>query len=179
MKILKKILIGLVVIIVLALVAALFLKKDYSVVREVTINKPKQEVFDYIKLLKSQDNFSVWNMADPNMKREFKGTDGTVGCISAWDSQMKNVGKGEQEIKNITEGERIDFELRFKKPFEATDNAYFTTTASSENQTKVQWGFFGKMPYPMSLMLTCMDMDKMLGPDLEKGLTNLKAVLEK
>lgn len=31
----------------------------------------------------------------------------------------------------------------------------------------------------MNLMLLFMDMDKMLGPDLEKGLEKLKIVLEK
>jgi hypothetical protein len=34
-------------------------------------------------------------MMDPNAKMEYKGTDGTVGFISAWDSKIKYVGKGE------------------------------------------------------------------------------------
>ena len=179
MKILK--IIGLVIvgIIALVLITALFVKKEYAVKREVVIEKPKQEVFDYIKALKNQDNFSVWAMKDPNMKKEFKGTDGTVGFVSAWDSQMKDVGKGEQEIKAIKEGERLDFELRFIKPFEAKDHAYMLTEAVDSNQTKVVWGFDGKMAYPMNLMLLCMNMDEMLGKDLQGGLNNLKGVLEK
>jgi hypothetical protein len=178
MKILKFILIGLAGIIALVLIVAAFVKKDYAVVREITINKPKQEVFDYIRFLKNQDNYSKWAMMDPNMKKEFKGTDGTVGFTSAWDSQEKNVGAGEQEIKKITDGERIDFELRFKRPFEATDYA-FMSTEPVDSQTKVKWGFNGTMKYPMNLMLLCMDMDKMLGKDLDTGLSNLKNVLEK
>jgi hypothetical protein len=43
----------------------------------------------------------------------------------------------------------------------------------------VLWGFKGKMPYPMNLMLLCMNMDKMLGKDLGTGLQNLKSTLEK
>jgi hypothetical protein len=35
------------------------------------------------------------------------------------------------------------------------------------------------MAYPMNLMLVFMDMDAMLGKDLQTGLNNLKAVLEK
>ncbi len=178
MKILKKILIGILGLVALVLIVALFVKKEYAVVREITINKAKQEVFDYLKFLKNQDNFSVWAQRDSNMKKEFKGTDGTVGFVSAWDGN-KEVGKGEQEIKKITEGERLDFELRFIEPFEAKDNAYMTTEAVDTVHTKVTWGFDGKMNYPMNLMLVFMDMDKMLGPDLEKGLTNLKGVLEK
>ena len=179
MKIVKVILIGLVSLLALVLIVAIFLKKEYAVEREITINKPKAEVFEYVKLLKNQDNFSVWAMRDPNMKKEFKGTDGTVGFTSAWDSDMKHVGKGEQEIKKITEGERIDYELRFIKPFEATDNAYLSFASADSTQTQVKWGFDGKMKYPMNIMLVFMDMDKMLGSDLETGLQNLKAVLEK
>lgn len=179
MKIIKKILIAVVIIIAIPLIVALFTKKEYAVEREVIINKPKQEVFDYIKFVKNQDNYSVWAKMDPAMKKEYKGTDGTVGFISAWDSQIKDVGKGEQEIMKISDGERLDFELRFKVPFEATDNAYMTTKTIAENQTKVKWGFEGKMNYPMNFMLLFMDMEKMLGTDLAIGLTNLKQVLEK
>lgn len=52
---------------------------------------------------------------DPNMKKDFRGTDGTVGFVYAWDGNKK-AGKGEQEIKKITEGERVDVEVRFEKP---------------------------------------------------------------
>ena len=179
MKILKNILIALVAIVGILLITALFTNKEYAVFREITINKPKTEVFDYIKLLKNQDNYSIWAKMDANMKKEYKGTDGTVGFVASWDSEMKDVGKGEQEIKKITEGERLDFELRFLKPFKATDNAYMTTEATADNQTKVKWGFDGKMNYPMNLMLLFCDMDKMLGKDLATGLQNLKTTLEK
>jgi uncharacterized protein YndB with AHSA1/START domain len=178
MKVVKKILIGLLGIVAILLITGLFLKKDYAVHREIVINKPKQEVFDYIKLLKNQDNFSLWAMTDPKMKKTYSGTDGTVGFVSAWDSQNKDVGKGEQEIKKITEGERIDFELRFIKPFESTEKAYMTTEAVSPTQTKVIWGFDGHMAYPMNLMLLFMDFDQMLGDQLKTGLDNLKVKLE-
>ncbi|HLT86261.1 MAG TPA: SRPBCC family protein [Sphingobacterium sp.] len=178
MKIVKKILIVLAIIIAIPLIIALFVKKDYAVQREVTIDKPKQEVFDYIKYLKNQDNYSKWNKIDPEMKKSYKGTDGTVGFISRWESNKKEVGWGEQEIKKITEGERIDFELRFIKPFEATEPAYMTTEAVNENQTKVVWGFSGHMNYPMNLMLLFMDMEEMIGGDLETGLNDLKTILE-
>lgn len=179
MNIIKKIISGLLGIIALALLIALFLPKEYAVEREITINQPKDSVFNYVKYLKNQDNFSVWSTKDPAMKKTFTGVDGTVGAIAGWDSKDKNVGVGEQEIKKIVEGERIDFELRFKVPFESTDNAYMATEAISPNETKVKWGFDGKMPYPMNLMLPIMNMEEMLGKDLQDGLNNLKVVLEK
>lgn len=175
-KLLLKIILG---VIVIALIAALFVKKDYAVVREVTISKPIGQVFQYIKFLKNQDNFSTWAQKDPNMKKSYKGTDGTVGFIAYWDSENKEVGKGEQEIVKITENERMDIKLKFKIPFEAEDDAYFTTSAIDSNTTKVQWGFSGAFPYPFNLMGLFMNMDKAVGKDLEEGLTNLKGVMEK
>src|SRR5688572_18337268 len=118
MKILKKVLIVIAIIIDIPLIVALFVKGDYAEERHVVINKPKQEVFDYIKHIKNQDNYSVWAQKDPDMKKEYKGTDATVGFVSAWDGN-KEVGRGEQEITNIVEGERIDVKLRFKEPLNA------------------------------------------------------------
>lgn len=179
MKILKGILFTVLGLIVLALVVAIFVKKEYTVEREIVINKPRQEVYDYLKYLKNQNNFSKWAKMDPDMKTEFRGTDGTVGFVSAWDSQKGDVGKGEQEIKKLEDGKRLDTEIRFIKPFESTCFAYMTTEDAGTNATKVKWVFNGKMNYPMNLMTLCMKMDKMIGGDLEIGLNNLKGILEK
>lgn len=179
MDALKKVLIGFSGLITTAAATAFFLKKNYNVEKEVIIDKPKDEVFNYLKHLKNQDNFSVWSGMDPNMKKEYKGTDGTVGFVSKWESDHKNVGKGEQEIKNIVDGQRIDFELRFLKPWKATNDAYIITEEVSKNKTKVRWGFNGKMNFPMNLLLLFMNMEKMIGKDFQTGLNKLKNILEK
>ena len=93
MKIVKKSLIGILFLVVIVLITALFVSKDMIAEREVIINKPKQEVFNYIKLLKNQNNYSKWASMDPAMKKFFRGTDGTVGFVSAWDSEKGDVGK--------------------------------------------------------------------------------------
>lgn len=174
----KKIFFGLLGIIALLLIAALFMPKEYAVEREVTINKPVDSVFKYVKYLKNQNEFSVWANIDPNMKSTFTGTDGAVGAISAWESKVKEVGIGEQEITKINEGKRLDFELRFKEPMNDTAMGFMSTEMVSENQTKVKWGINGIIPYPINLMLPFMKMDQMIGNDLQKGLENLKAKME-
>jgi hypothetical protein len=176
MKILKKLLFVVAGILVLWLLIALFMPKDYNVERQVVINKPKTEVFDYIKYVKNQDNFSKWNQLDPNMKKSYSGTDGTVGFIYGWNSDNGEAGVGEQEIKNITEGERVDFELRFKEPMEATSMAYMITEGVSDAETNVKWGFNGRMPYPFNIFLPLMK--SQLGKDFQTGLDNLKKVME-
>ena len=178
-KFFKYLAIVIVGLITLLLVIALFLKKEYRVERSVTINLSKQDVYDYVKYLKNQDSYGVWSKIDPNMKKEFRGIDGTVGFVSAWDSPVREAGKGEQEIVKITEGERIDYVIRFLEPMKSTDNAFMGFKSNGETSTSVTWGFFGKIKYPMNIMLLGMDMDSMLGKDLEGGLMNLKAELEK
>lgn len=179
MKTLKIIGLVLVGIIVLLLITGLFVDGKYAVEREVTINKPKQIVFDYVKYLKNQNQFSVWAKIDPAMKTEFRGEDATVGFVSAWESENPDAGKGEQKIVKIDEGSRIDYEIHFIEPMESTDFAYMTFAAPNDSTTSVKWGFHGKMKYPMNLMLLAMDMEKMLAPDLQNGLNNLKGILEK
>lgn len=178
MKTLKKVLVALAIIIAIPLVLALFANKEYAVEEEITINKPKEEVFDYIKLLKNQNEYSKWASMDPNMEKSFRGTDGTVGFVSAWKSGDEHVGVGEQEITAIKEGERIDFDLRFFEPFESSDKAYMVTESVATDQTKVKWGFEGKMEYPMNLMLLFMDFEGMIGDDFQTGLETLKRKLE-
>lgn len=178
MRIIKKLLLFVLAIVAILMIAGLFVKKDYGLEREIIIDKPEAEVFKYIRMIKNQDNFSVWNKKDPNAKKEYKGTDGEVGFVYAWDSDNDEVGKGEQEIMKIVDNERIDMKLRFEEPFEAEDNAYFMTEDLSPNQTKVKWGFKGHLDYPMNLFLLTVDMDKELGGALDTGLKDLKKILE-
>lgn len=177
-NILLNMLLGLAAFIALLLVLGLFMKKDYSVMRSIVINRPNQVVFDYIKLLRNQDNYSKWASMDPNMKKDFRGTDGTVGAVSAWEGNKK-VGQGEQEIMKIEEGKRIEYDLRFIKPFRSQADVYLTTQPTGDNQTEVTWGFSSRMNYPFNILLKVMNMEKMLGNDFSTGLNNLKTILEK
>jgi hypothetical protein len=173
----KKVLVVIAAIIAVILVVALIAPKEYAVEREVVINCPKEQVFDYVKSLKLQDEWSVWGDLDPDAVYTYTGVDGTVGFISAWEGN-KDVGKGEQEIVNIMEGERVDFELRFVEPFESTADVYITTDGLSEQETLVKWGMSGKMPFPTNLFLLVMNMDKSIGKDFEQGLAHLKMIME-
>ncbi len=175
MKIVKRILIGVVGIIALLLLTALFVKKDYKVERSVSINKPREQVFAFVKQAKNQDHYNKWIQTDPQVKKSYRGEDGNVGFIYAWES--KEVGKGEQEISSIREGERIDFALRFKEPFESNASAHMRTENVSDSQTKLTWGMEGSSPYPLNLMN--LFVPSVLGNDLETSLATLKAVLEK
>ncbi len=174
MKILKKILIVLFVLIALLLIIALFVPKTYTVSVSETINAPKQVVFDYVKLVKNQEKYSEWVLADSIKKPKYTGVDGTVGFVSAWDSEI--TGSGEQEITKISP-DRIDVDLRFKKPMEGNQKAATILEAISENQTKITADFYGNDPYPFNLLSF---IGKNIIKDTEtKNLKNLKVILEK
>lgn len=176
MKFLKKAGLALLSLVALVLLVALFVPKAMHAEKEVVINKPKDDVFAYVKQLKNQNEYSKWGSMDPSMKKEFRGTDGNVGFVSAWDSEKSDVGKGEQEITGIREGERIDYQIRFLKPWESTATSYMITQAADDDHTKVTWGFDGKMTYPFNIMN--LFMGDMLGDDFSTGLNNLKKKLE-
>ena len=178
MKLYKKILIAIAILLAIPFIAALFVKKDFVVEKQVVINKPKQEVFDYVKLIKNQENYTVWTKADPNTKMEYTGTDGTVGFISSWKSDNREVGVGQQEITKIVDGERVEVKITFKEPFEGVNDAYTTVEAVSPTQTKVVNGFKGERNYIARIICLFMNMDKMLGNDIQTSLTTLKKLLE-
>lgn len=177
MNILLKILIGIGALIAIVLIVAAFIKKEYTIERQITISKPKTEVFNYLRHLKNQDHYSKWVMTDPAMKKDFRGEDGKPGFVYAWDSKMKNAGKGEQEIKSITEGERVDIEIRFERPMQSIASTPIVTEAISENETRVKWSMNGKQNYPLNVMN--LFLDGMLGKDMETSLTTLKNILER
>lgn len=179
MKKIRKLLLGIFGLVCILLITALFVKKEFVIEREIVINKPAVEVYDYIKYLKNQDKYSKWFMMDPKMKRMFKGNDGAIGFISSWKSEKSNVGSGEQEITNLIPAKRIETKIRFKTPFESEANSYMATDSSTNNQTIVKWGFKSSMPYPFNLLGLIMNMENEVGADLETGLNNLKKLLEK
>ena len=145
--------------------------------KAIEIRKSSDVVFDYLRLTKNQDNFSLWNMTDPKMDKKYEGTDGTVGFIYTWDSTNKNVGAGAQEITGIVEGKSIDYELRFLRPMQNTGKSKFEIITKGEGLSTVVWIFDSPSKFPMSLLSPIFR--KMLGKDIEKGLNNLKQILEK
>ena len=118
-------------------------------------------------------------MTDPTMKKTLTGVDGTKGFVYAWDSANKNAGAGAQEIIDIKEGLRIDYELRFERPFKNTSYSSLILTATAPEQTTVTWNFSGNLKYPINLMHQLLNLSKMLGKDMDTSLNHLKTILEK
>jgi len=146
--------------------------------RSVNIMQPVSRVYDYVKMTRNQDNFSVWNMQDPNMDKQYSGTDGEKGFIYRWNSTTnKNVGEGEQEILSLVDNSQVNYEVRFSRPMKSVARTGFSLNVVSPDQTAISWNFSSPMKFPMTLFKG--PFSKMLIKDIQKGLDNLKEILEK
>lgn len=174
-----KILVVLVAILSVAMTIAMFSKDKYTLKRVITIHKPKQEVFEYIRLLKNQNAYSKWLQMDKNTKIAYKGAaDGQAGSILAFDSENPKAGKGEWETVSLVNNERVNFELRFIAPFEFTANGHMVVNEVATDKTQLTWVYNSGMKWPANFMLLFMDMDKIIGTDLEESMNNIKRNLE-
>lgn len=172
MKILKYILLTLLGIIALALIVAAFLPKKFHVEGSQVINRPVQDVYNYVRYIQNQEAFTVWFKMDPDIQKAYSGTDGAVGGSLSWKS--KEVGDGRQVITALKENERVDIDLYLmddKNP----GKHYFLTAAEGDNKTKVTIAVDGHVPYPFNLWMLFYDMNK----DFQKNADNLKEILEK
>jgi hypothetical protein len=163
-------------IIALLFIIALFMKREHYVKREIIIHAPRQRVFDFLKLLKNQENFNQNAMADSDRKKEFKGTDGTVGFIYSWTGN-KDAGEGQKEIKKILDGKSIEIEIRFVKPMHATATIIMETESLPDDQTKVSWSNAGILKYPLNILVPMVE--KHGTKDMDISLSTLKDIFEK
>ena len=88
MNVLKKIFFFILGIIAFLLIVAIFVPKSYTVSVKEVINKPKAEVFEYVRMLENQKQYSVFVLADPDLNPQITGIDGTVGAIQKWNSKL-------------------------------------------------------------------------------------------
>ncbi len=172
MKFLKYLLFIVLGLVVIVLIVAAILPKDFHAGSEIVIKKPNQEVYDYVKLIRNQGNYDNWSRQDPNIERHYEGEDGTEGFTYTWKS--KKVGDGKQVLTKLDEGKRVDMDLFFNGTGDA-NKSFMSTTPIDSTSTKVIWEIDGKMPYPFNIMSLFFDMNK----DFDAGLSNLKEILEK
>lgn len=177
MKIFKRILIGLLALIALLLIVAALTQKSYTIQRSVVINRPVSTVYEYMRYQKNQIEYNSWYRMDPATQTEVRGIDGEVGALWAWNSQV--TGQGEQKTVSMVPNKQIDFEITFIKPMAGKAQNSVVFEALDSNTTKINSTFHGDMPYPLNLMLLFMDMDKMIGTELQNGLNNMRDIINK
>ncbi|MEO7319412.1 MAG: SRPBCC family protein [Chthoniobacteraceae bacterium] len=172
----KKILIALVLILIVLAIFVAIQPADFRITRSTTIAAPPASAFAQVNDFHKWEAWSPWAKLDPAMKTLYDGPAEGPGTIYTW-SGNSEVGEGRM---TITESHPYDFvriQLEFLKPISATNTTEFTINADG-SQTLVNWTMTGTNNFMGKAFNLMMNMDKMVGGDFEKGLAQMKSLLE-
>ena len=170
----KKIFGALVVVVIVLVGAAYFLPRDVHVTRSIVIDRSAAAVFPFLNSLRRFNEWSPWSAIDPNVKINFSGPESGVGAQMAWAGNSK-VGSGTQTITKSVENTRVLVDLDFGDMGVA--KASWLLSSAGEG-TRVEWTLdttVGDNPVGRYMGLF---MDRMMGPDYERGLAKLKQRVE-
>lgn len=154
-------------------------KKHYDLNRTIIINRPKAEVYAYIRQLQKQPSWMVWHQKDTGMSRKYKGEDGKVGASVYWKGDNKITGEGIQKITKVREGKVLEIQLLFLQPYKSLSLQYFGVKEVEPQRTKLIWGVRGTHKFPASVVTLFYGIERAIGKDFEQSLQNLKNNLEK
>ena len=174
MKTVIKILSGVAVLALLAVVVAFFLPKSYRVERATVVQARPDAVFAHIGDLRAWRNWSAWHERDPGMKVSFSERSSGVGAWSAWES--KTEGNGKMTFTAHEPPKRVVYTLEFP-------DMHMVSTGSMELRpegqgVRVVWVTEGELGMNPVNRWFGVFLDKMIGPDFESGLAKLKKLAE-
>ena len=174
MKILKKLLIGLLILAVVLLVISQFLPARYHVERSTSIKAKPEAIFPLLTNLKRWQEWSAWTPENyPKMKYSYEGPESGVGAISKWDDPS---GNGKMTITAADPAKGIEFDMSFNNG-EFLSKGGLTFGANGD-ETIVRWTHDGDVDRnPLHRWFSLL-MDKMVGKDFEAGLKKLKSKVE-
>lgn len=172
---LKKLLLGVVFIIAAVAMVASQQPDEFKVSRSATMNAPASEIFAQVNNLQNWKAWSPWEKLDPNATSNFEGPDAGVGAKMSWAGNM-DVGVGSMTIAESSP-DFIRFDMDFKEPMAGQSTAEFAFKDVS-GQTEVTWSMHGKNNFMGKVASLIFDCEKMVGDQFEKGLANLKTLVE-
>lgn len=175
MRFIKRILLSLLVLILLLVGVSYLLPGKAEVSRSITIDAPSSAIFPYVNSMQETEKWSPWLARDPETKLAYSGPEAGVGNILNWSSENPQVGSGSQEIVESIPDQLVKTALDFGPM--GTASASFELKPEGD-QTQVTWGFESELGLnPMSRWMGLM-MDEWVGGDYERGLNNLKTLVE-
>ncbi len=173
---LKKLLIALTAIVAAFIVVVAMQPSEFRVTRTATISAPAADVFAQVNDFQNWQAWSPWAKLDPTAKATFAGPRAGPGAMFSWAGNDK-IGEGRMTLTDSRPSELVRIKLDFVKPMEGTSIAEFTLEPVGD-QTTVTWTMTGHHNFIAKAVCLFMDLDKMVGGDFEKGLANLKSVVE-
>jgi hypothetical protein len=176
----KKVALGVLGAFVLAIVVVLVLaagKPDkIHVERSLVMQGTPAQVLPYASDFTKFTTWIPWTALDPNQTTKFSEPPSGLGAWYEW-SGNEDVGAGRMEIL-LVEPEKVVHLLEFIEPFASRAQSTVSMKAVADGKVEVTWAFDEDAGFGTKLMTVFMDMDTMLGPDFEKGLSNLQKLVE-
>lgn len=173
---LKRIFIGLVVIMAAFLLYVAMKPEDFRFSRQILIHAPPAAVFPYGNNFKKMNSWNPWMRMDPGIVIMQEGPEEGVGAITKWKGN-KEVGAGTATIIESVPNKLVRIALEYQEPFAGSSVSTFELEPE-ESGTRVTWSNEGKSAFMTRAMSTFFDMDKVMESLLDKGLAELKAQVE-
>lgn len=164
-------------LIAVLLIAAAFQPATFHIERTAVIQTPPSQVYALVNEFRTWPSWSPFHQTDPNMMVTYATQSAGQGASMHW-SGNDEAGEGKMTMLQNDPYELIRIRLEFIRPFAAVNTADFTFVETAENQTRVTWAMYGENSFLGRIMGIFMNMDDMIGPEFEKGLTNLKVRAE-
>jgi len=172
---LKTILLGLVALIILLVIGGLLLPSSVQVQRKVAVDAPPPAVFELVNSFKRFNEWSPWYELDPAARYVYSGPEKGVGARFEWQSQKPEVGSGSQEIVASQPYELVRTKLDFGS--QGIAEAQMTILPAGPG-SEVTWSFEAQFGYDLLQRYFGLLYDRWIGSDYEKGLANLKTLVE-
>lgn len=154
----------------------MLMASTYTVQRETTIAAPPEQIYPHVASFQRWRAWSPWEGLDPDLERRYEGPEAGVGSVYAWSGNRK-AGTGRMEIVEASEPTEVVIALTFEKPFKSQTRTVVALTPV-DGGTRATWTMTGPQTFMLKVMSVVMTMDKMIGPDFEKGLAQLKTTAE-
>ena len=159
----------------LIVAAGFFVPSTFEVRRSIEINAQPRKIYDLIVEPRKWKDWSVWTKRDPDMHITYSGPPFGMGAKWSWVS--KSEGSGNMEFTRVEPDKAVEYSLVFADFNMRSTGALRLEPAG--NATRLTWTNTGDVGgNPLKHYLAMM-MDRMVGPDFEAGLANLKALAEK
>jgi hypothetical protein len=175
MKMLLKIVGALVGLAVVLGLIGFALPGHYRVERNAVIAAKPAAIFPLIGDLKAWSQWGVWFRRDPAMQFAYSPSTTGVGAWSEWRS--KSQGNGKMTISSVQAPALFEYRIEFPD-MGMVSTGTMVLVPGADGATQVKMGMEGDLGRNPVNRWFGLFMDRMIGPDFDAGLANLKRISE-
>ena len=175
MKLIIKIFGVLVGLWLLLILIGFVLPGHFRVERSIVINAKPAAVFPLVGDLKAWRQWGVWFARDPAMQISYSPVTNEVGSWSQWKS--KSQGDGKMTISVLRPAEDFEYQMEFSD-MGMVSHGGMSLSPGAGGTTRVTMSMEGDLGHSPVNRWFGVFMDKLVGPDFDAGLANLKRLSE-